>query len=278
MEPVLLRKVQLIQLEILKEIDSICKKNNITYFLIGGSAIGAVRHKGFIPWDDDIDLGMLRRDYQKFIKVCQKELDKKYFLQTNETDILYPNYYAKVRKNNTTFIEEGTRALEDSIHQGIFVDIFPLDNISDQKIVATLHFKLVHLFISISSTYAKNYPKSKLRKYLKFIFAKSILLIFNKKILDKMAYKISTRLIEKKTYSVINFFGRHGLKEMVPKYYYNNGVLMEFEKQEFPIPENWERFLTHIYGDFMRVPNEAQREIHSVTNVDLEKSYENYFK
>jgi len=278
MEPVLLRKVQLTQLEILKEIDFLCKKNSIQYFLIGGSAIGAVRHKGFIPWDDDIDLGMMRKDYQKFINICQRDLEKKYFLQTNETDKLYPHYYAKIRKNNTTFIEEGTRELGAAIHQGVFVDIFPLDNISNQKIIAFLHFKLVHLFISISSTYAKNYPKSRIKKYLKLFFAKSILFFFSKTTLDRLAYKLSTRLIEKSTYNVVNFYGRHGLKEMVPKHYYNNGIQLEFEAFKFPVPEKWEKFLTHIYGDFMRIPNKSQREIHSVTNVDLEKSYEHYFE
>lgn len=90
--------VQHIELEILKKIDEVCKKHNINYWLDSGTLLGAVRHQGFIPWDDDIDIGMLREDYEKFLKVAQKDLGDDYFLQTRSTDKNYPLVFAKVRK------------------------------------------------------------------------------------------------------------------------------------------------------------------------------------
>ena len=124
-----LRKVQLTELEILEKIDEICKKNNINYFLIGGTLLGDVRHKGFIPWDDDIDIGMLREDYEKFINVCLKNgaLGKDYYLHCNESDDDYFIPFIKVKKNNTTFAEKNIENI--NTHKGIFLDIFPYDNV-----------------------------------------------------------------------------------------------------------------------------------------------------
>ena len=127
-----LRKVQMVEVEILDEIDRICKKNNIKYFLVGGTLLGAVRHGGFIPWDDDIDLGMLREDYEKFIDICinSDELDKKYFMHSDETDSDYWLPFIKIRKNNTTFDEKVIKNCDT--HKGIYVDIFPMDYFKKQ--------------------------------------------------------------------------------------------------------------------------------------------------
>ena len=105
MEKSVLRRLQQTEFEILKEFDRICKKHNIQYFLDSGTALGAARHKGFIPWDDDIDVGMLRSDYEHFLEICPKELEQKYFLQTIETDPGCPCLFAKIRKNGTIYQE-----------------------------------------------------------------------------------------------------------------------------------------------------------------------------
>lgn len=118
-----LRKVEV---EILKEIHKICTENDLQYYLCGGTLLGAVRHKGFIPWDDDIDIVMPRDDYNKFITLCLNgKLDKQYILQNTDTEPEYHLPFTKIRKKHTFFDEEGVRKLK--IHKGIFVDIFPLD-------------------------------------------------------------------------------------------------------------------------------------------------------
>lgn len=125
MEPKpLIKQVQAIELEILLEVDRICRKHRISYFLDSGTALGAVRHKGFIPWDDDIDIGMLRDDYERFLSVAQEEMGQDYFLQTYRTDGT-PIMFAKVRKTGTTFVEFRLRKFP--INHGLFIDIFPYD-------------------------------------------------------------------------------------------------------------------------------------------------------
>ena len=121
-----LKKLRKVEMEILDEIVRICKENDIEYFLTGGTLLGAVRHKGYIPWDDDIDIGMLRKDYDKFINVCKTALDKKYFLDCFETNKEYYLPFAKIKKNNTLFDEELTHHLSN--HKGIYVDIIPFEN------------------------------------------------------------------------------------------------------------------------------------------------------
>ena len=111
----MLRNVQLVQLEIAKEVKRICEQNNISYFMDGGTLLGAVRHKGFIPWDDDIDVCMPPADYQKFIKIFKN--DNKYFLQTIETDKYFHTLFAKIRKNNTCMVETENTYMK--IHKGI---------------------------------------------------------------------------------------------------------------------------------------------------------------
>ena len=119
-----------LQLEIAKNIKNVCEENNIEYFMVGGTLLGAVRHKGFIPWDDDIDLGMTTENFEKFLEVAPKCLDNRFFLQTSATDSFYFNSFAKVRLNNTHMQEKVTR--ETKMHDGIFVDIFSYD-VADEK-------------------------------------------------------------------------------------------------------------------------------------------------
>ena len=124
------KKLQTAILMIAKEIVRLCDENNIPYFINGGTQLGAIRHKGFIPWDDDFDIGMRRADYEKFLKVCEEQLDhNKYFLQTEDTEKNYAFYFAKIQLKGTSIIEDFSKNVQ--IEHGIFVDIFPYDNIPD---------------------------------------------------------------------------------------------------------------------------------------------------
>lgn len=126
-----LRKLQMSQLEIAKEIKRVCDILGIDYFLDAGTLLGAVRHQGFIPWDDDLDIGMLRSDYDRFVNEAGKILGNQFFLQTCETDLSYGLTFAKVRKNGTIYLEE--TAIDCNAHNGVYVDIFPYDDFPMKK-------------------------------------------------------------------------------------------------------------------------------------------------
>lgn len=168
----LLRRHQLCMLEMLKYIDSVCKKNDIKYWLSSGTLLGAVRHKGFIPWDDDCDIEMLRSDYKKLLCCLKKEnyANGKYVLQTNENDVFYVMPYAKLRKVDTLVYERGE---EDLLYKyrGVFIDIFPLEKscFFVSRITAMLHNKLL---VRIAKS---NFPislKMKIIKISKFFLCK----------------------------------------------------------------------------------------------------------
>lgn len=133
-----LRQVQLIQLEMLMEVDRICRKNNIKYNIIAGTLLGAVRHKGYIPWDDDADVAMLRDEYEKFRKACKTDLDQeRFYFQDNRNTKGYRWGYGKLRRKGTNFTRENQEHMPYA--QGIFIDVFPLDNVPDAYPIRMIH-------------------------------------------------------------------------------------------------------------------------------------------
>ncbi len=128
--------------DILRATIQVCEKHNISYFPIGGTAIGALYDRGILPWDDDIDIGMTREDYNRFLEVAPKELGTDYFLSWVGSDIHTPYYFAKIKKNHTLFVEEMFKNVP--MHQGIFIDIFPFDRIPDNKVLRALQFGIVN--------------------------------------------------------------------------------------------------------------------------------------
>ena len=127
--------------EILNEIVRICQKHQIPFFVIGGTAIGALYDEAILPWDDDVDIGMKREDYNRFLQVASRELDKRYFLSYIETDPHTPYYFAKVKKNHTLFVERMFKNVD--VHPGIYVDIFPFDRIPDNRRLMKLQHETV---------------------------------------------------------------------------------------------------------------------------------------
>ena len=143
-----LKKLQKIELELLIEFDRICNKHNLKYVLVGGTLIGAIRHKGFIPWDDDIDISMPRNDYNKFIEIQKKELNhNKYYFQSMETNKNFGLPFGKLRRKDSIYCESTCPIARNE--QGIWIDIFPIDKISDNKILAFLDFFKVFYYKSI---------------------------------------------------------------------------------------------------------------------------------
>lgn len=137
-----LQKLHRTLYEILAVVDAICRKHDIRYFVTGGTAIGVHFWQGLIPWDDDIDIGMTRPNYERFLAVAPQELGSDYFLQTPETELHSPFFFAKVRKNNTEFSEQQFAGIK--MHQGIFVDIFPFDKMPMDKRKEKWQYDMLH--------------------------------------------------------------------------------------------------------------------------------------
>lgn len=253
-------QVQVVECEIMQVIDSICSAHNLTYFAIGGSALGAVRHHGFIPWDDDIDIGMPRKDYEAFLKFAEKELPRDYFLQNFHTEKASPFYFTKIRKNNTRFVEFYLK--DANIHQGIFVDIFPFDNVPVDPTVEKLHFRLCRtlyqLYLSKSLTTVcssrfeqKDNYKGTLRRILH-----TLLLPIPKSWLFHLLDR-SVQLFNNKPCTQISHIVRRRLRAKLEDLY--PVVYLPFEDQQMPVPKNYHAYLSAQFGDYDQLPPEHKR-------------------
>ena len=250
-----IKKIQDTEFEILQKIEHICKKHDITYFAVGGSVLGAVRHQGFIPWDDDIDIAMPRKDYEKFLHYAAEELPEGYFLQTFFTEKKSPFYFTKIRKDNTKFVECYLRNLD--IHHGIFVDIFPFDNVPDNDVIKKLHYKLCrlasHLFLSKSLTTVRSSEtennagyKTFIRKLLHILLLpvpKALLFRF----LDRSVQMFNNRECKEISHIVRKRL-RIKLEDLYPL------TELPFGEMIIPVPKNYDAYLTSQYGDYKNPP------------------------
>lgn len=271
MEQELLRSLQLLELEIVKEIDCICKKNNIPWMLGCGSVLGAVRHGGFIPWDDDIDIYMFEEDYVRFEQACMSDLDhEKYFLQTIDTDKEYPASWAKIRMNNTCSMEEAFK--HKKMHWGVCVDIFRLQYApKDDKQVNKLR-KLKYLYLhTCFNSFTTFSSQETIKKKVLFCLLKVLRLRPIRKMLEKNIASYSKKTDYKR---VID----DGGMDVFPAELFEERVMLPFEDTEFPCPSKTEQYLDLLYGNWRELPPENKRYGHKDIIVDLEKSYTHYQK
>lgn len=263
-------------LSILDEIDRICKKNKINYFAFGGTLLGAIRHKGFIPWDDDIDLTMLRSDFNKFISCCERDIGDGFSLQTtyNEKSPFY-KYQIKVIKNDTTYltnkdlikIKEGK---EIDYKCGLFVSIFPLDYVPETRLARMVQKKVAILRNRLLVT-NRSYRVSLSVKAVKLYCS-----IFGvKNIYKRLVHGYEKYSKKKREFVQIPPFYDH-LKSF--KYYsddYDDVVSMAFEDRQIPCPVGYERILKCLYGsDYMTPPPENKRTHFHGDYIDLNRSYQ----
>ncbi len=270
-----LRKVQLVQLEILIDFDRICKKHNINYQLFAGTLLGAIRHNGFIPWDDDVDVCMLRSDYEKFLNVSEKELNKNLFLQNYETDKNYPLNFAKIRRNNTLYVERDFQDID--MHHGIYIDIFPFDNIKPDALSGKIQRVILYILFKINSCRSKirnNFAKKKYIKNIRMVFY-YILKLFPQNIINKLSSRIST-LYNKSDTSMVGELGFSVSKDLykrfsVKKEVFHDTIDWEFEGYKLPIPREYDYVLSNNYGEYMELPpKDKQKPCHKIIKLSYD--------
>lgn len=267
-----IEKLKKIEIAIFKEFISICKKYNFKYYLLGGTLLGAVRHKGFIPWDDDIDVGMPRDDYERFLAVAKNELPGELFLQTNKTDPQNPFCYCKIRNSNTTFIESPVRKLD--MNHGIFIDVFPLDFYPSNPREQKKFQKKKRLYDAVTSS-VWSVERTSFKQKLKGIAKKILVLFFPVKRAIKKREKMYTSQDDKAL--LANNGGAWGVKEIVPADWYGQGTELEFEGMKVMAPEKYDLWLTQVYGDYIQLPPAEKRVSHHETEIiDADKSYKEY--
>ena len=258
-DSVQLSEMQQIMTRTMKAIHDVCVKHNLRYFLSWGSLLGAVRHNGFIPWDDDMDINMPREDYYRFLEIAQEELGDQYFLQTPETDPHWTtvNIPAKVRDNFSTLVEEpGSK-----YHQGAYVDIFPIDDVVDP-----IQFEKIRKRCGLLSSLRMRisfHELSGIKRYLRIAMQLAIRLVPARTLyryLNRQAKKLlalgesdtlqeGIEILDRATYRREDLFPLQ---------------LHAFGEYEFYIPNNAHQVLTNYFGDYMQLPPEEKRVPHGV--------------
>ena len=252
-----LRKAQLKMVEILDAIDDICARHNIQWWLYYGTLLGAVRHNGFIPWDDDCDIVMMREDYERFIEAAKKELPDNLHLQNRELEPAYNKSITKIRMNGTKLIslEENEN---EPYHQGVFVDVFVWD----------YHLKINETILKNISWITK--LRYKRKKYPKGHWKRNVV-----QVISAVPYLCYSCIL--KTMTVISLIYRKNnrLPYVGTEFKTNDKVFCEqneifplrkdipFEGKYFPIPNNYDAVLTYKYGDYMTIPPVEKRHIHA---------------
>lgn len=263
-----IRPLQLRMLKVLLAFDKMCQEKGLRYCIMAGTMIGAVRHKGFIPWDDDMDVGMPRPDYEKFIEHCKEWLPSPYEFVCGENDSKYPLPFGKIQDSGTTLIER--RHL--SYLGGIYVDVFPLDAVPSNPLArrwqyAQYQFYKQALYLVHRDPYKHGHgPGSWIPLLTRKLFT-----------MESLQRSIR-RLLLKYDYNQCSLAADYtdGLRGVMSKEI--NGVYTsyEFEGETLQGIERYDDYLTQMYGDYMQIPEGDHRRQHNFHYLDLNKPYREY--
>ncbi len=270
-----MKKVWAVELELLEQFQTLCERHQLRYYAIGGTLLGAVRHKGFIPWDDDIDVGMLRADYDRFLQLCENELEYPYCLVTPMNDDCC-RAHAQIRHCETTGYPSVDEKL--SCNKGIFIDIFPLDGIADSALAFRVQMWQMKLLNRVLVNYYYFDTMHSNPPMIKSLFHRAVCVVMKvfgtKRVyacFDRIAARYSKRPV-KQVGEISILFDDH--RYHWPVAVFEETVLLPFEHLMIAAPKGWDEFLTHTFGNYAEVPeNKKERALHTDMVFDPEKPY-----
>lgn len=266
-----LTPLQSIQLDLLKQIIQICEANRLRYYLLGGSALGAVRHMGFIPWDDDIDIGLPRKDFETLLRIAPRSLPPHLFLQFRRSEPEYPYGFAKLRNSETAFIESNCAGLD--INHGIYLDLFPLDGAPTAILLRWLQMRALRALRLIVYWQAGVAIERRLNR----VVASSLSRLVGSVSASALEERIATLWEFDNSRYASNWFGSWGDKEIINRAFFGEGRPIQFENLEVLVPVNVDSYLSCLYGDYMELPPEHKRKPHHrCVIISTTKSYRTF--
>ncbi len=261
-----MKKVWSVELDLLQNLLTVCDKYNLKIYASGGTMLGAVRHQGFIPWDDDIDMMMMREDYEKLCAIAPKEFESPYFFQTEDSDPGSLRGHAQLRNSDTTAILEIERGRKYTFNQGIFIDIFPLDSVVDNKVLFYIQYFQALFFRKLSTAYGILIERKNIFRQERVppnVFFKKFI-----SVCKKYNYMTDTKMV-----STLSFIFN---KKTHQKFRsdFEEIVLLPFENVTIPIVKNYELALVQEYGNWKEFKPDTSN--HQKIFFDPEKSYVEY--
>ena len=262
------KEIQVVLLEMMKGFHKACSENGINYYMLGGTCLGAIRHSGFIPWDDDIDVGLPRKDYEKFCRIAgdilPSNLVLRYYKNTNNS----PFHFVKLINKDTTLIEKNYK----DYLEGVYIDVFPLDGLEKFSFPQKIRAKTIRFLHVLIMDFYFTGTKSGLKNLLLKVSKKMNMIKIHSKI-DKLMTKDKSDQPE----YYCNFLGAWKDREIIKRDVFGNPTLYSFEDSEFYGPENADAYLRSLYNDYMVLPPvEKQVSRHDYYFVDLDLPFTKY--
>lgn len=272
------QQLQSCLIEMYLDIANVCKKYGLTIMLCGGSALGAIRHKGFIPWDDDLDTMMPRRDYEKFIQIFHNELSEKYAFYAPSSKEGVTNKFAKVIKKNTKLVD--IYNVNTPFEKGVFIDIFPIDATPTNKLIRNVKGRVADIIGVIgTSVYMNKFDNQVIRSFMgqsKSSDKNYKMRLVVGKIFSFLKYETWYRIFDKlvsksgdSAYYCIPTGRKHYLGEVLEEDAFFPPKEMEFEGEMVLVPNKIEEYLENLYGDYMQIPPVEKRERHYFIEFDI---------
>ena len=268
MTPEELKRLQEIQMELIAEVDRICKKCGIRYNMVGGTMLGAIRHKGYIPWDDDADIGFLRDEYEKFRAACKKELDPaKYYMQDLRDTPGYRWGYGKLRRCGTEFVRLNQEKMPYGM--GISIDLMPFDNVPDGALSRRWHFLCCYIYRKffwshIGKDTAKHWWQRFCFRLMDLVPREALVASFSK-FIEKCCKYGQTDLVRILTFPTPKGQGIFGYERQ----WYEKLTRYPFEYMKLPGAADYDGYLRVKYGKYMELPPENKRKVHPISKLTL---------